>query len=51
MISSSPRPPRSRATAEPAKLNDLEAGDRVKINAQAKGTSLGASDIEARSAE
>ena len=36
---------------KPAKIADLEAGDRVKINAQASGTSLVASDIEARSAE
>jgi hypothetical protein len=34
-----------------AKLNNLEVGDRVKINAQSKGTSLEASDIEARAAE
>lgn len=34
-----------------AKLNDLQAGDRVKINAEAKGASLEASDIEARAAE
>ncbi|HWC89992.1 MAG TPA: hypothetical protein VG433_10060 [Pirellulales bacterium] len=37
--------------AKPAKLEDLEVGDRVKINAQSKGTELVASDIEARSAE
>lgn len=36
---------------KPAKLADLQAGDRVKINAEAKGTSLVASDIEAHSAE
>ncbi|HEX4148181.1 MAG TPA: hypothetical protein VHY20_04300 [Pirellulales bacterium] len=34
-----------------AKVDDLQAGDRVKINAQPKGTSLEASDIEAHSAE
>lgn len=34
-----------------AKLEELEAGDRVRISAQAKGTSLVASEIEARSAE
>lgn len=34
-----------------AKFDDLELGDRVKINAQSKGTDLVASDIEARSAE
>jgi hypothetical protein len=36
---------------KPAKLDDLETGDRVKINAQSKDTSLVASDIEARSVE
>ncbi|HEY5314299.1 MAG TPA: hypothetical protein VIK18_17330 [Pirellulales bacterium] len=37
--------------AKPAKLDDLQAGDRVKIMAQKKDAALVASDIEAHSAE
>lgn len=36
---------------KPARFNDLEIGDRVKVNAQLKSGTLEASDIEARSAE